>query len=390
VRESNIGNELKDVAHEMMRFGERCVQAGRNWLNERKDEMNNRNNERGGEYRDDDRNRGRSRQAGRYPQYGGQEPQELSESERARGPSMNRSRGEYYGSAQFGERTQRTGADDEAGGDWNYEGGPERFGTSGYSEGNPRAAGVYQRDYSQRSQGVQQQGRQAYGQGYGYDPYGRPRGYGEDSGHARQQSFGSRSQGDYRQDQFRYGGESAGAGGRAPLAGTHYLDEGEMSGYRGGRERGAQEPGTHGSGRSATEPGQYGYGGYGASRRSFRGVGPRSYTRSDERLTEEINERLTDDDDLDATDITVRVSNCKVTLEGVVDQRWMKHRAEDIADSCSGVKEVDNRITVSSAARDPGASYRTSGTSFHTGAGTSAGTGAPGTQNTPPGSTGTH
>jgi hypothetical protein len=98
-------------------------------------------------------------------------------------------------------------------------------------------------------------------------------------------------------------------------------------------------------------------------------MGPKNYTRSDERITEEINERLTDDDDLDAGDITVRVSSGKVTLEGSVDQRWMKHRAEDIADSCSGVKEVDNRIQVSSRSGTLGQS---SGSSL--GSGTRTGT----------------
>jgi hypothetical protein len=53
----------------------------------------------------------------------------------------------------------------------------------------------------------------------------------------------------------------------------------------------------------------------------------------------------------------VRCENGKVTLEGTVEHRWMKHRAEDIAESCSGVKDIDNRITVQSAsAREGGGS----------------------------------
>jgi hypothetical protein len=85
-------------------------------------------------------------------------------------------------------------------------------------------------------------------------------------------------------------------------------------------------------------------------------MGPRSYTRSDERLLEDINERLTEDDYLDATEITVRCVNGVITLEGTVAERWMKHRAEDLADASSGVKQVDNRIQVQSQSQSQGQS----------------------------------
>ncbi|MBT2744940.1 BON domain-containing protein [Lysobacter sp. ISL-42] len=80
--------------------------------------------------------------------------------------------------------------------------------------------------------------------------------------------------------------------------------------------------------------------------RGHRGQGPRRYARSDERITEDLNERLTEDDLVDARDIEVRCSDGKVVLEGEVGARWMKHRAEDLADACGGVKDVDNRIRV--------------------------------------------
>ena len=51
MRESHIGSELKEVAQEAVRFGERCVQAGRNWLNERRGTISNRNNEGRRQYR---------------------------------------------------------------------------------------------------------------------------------------------------------------------------------------------------------------------------------------------------------------------------------------------------------------------------------------------------
>jgi hypothetical protein len=37
----------------------------------------------------------------------------------------------------------------------------------------------------------------------------------------------------------------------------------------------------------------------------------------------------------------------KVTLTGQVDQRWTKHHVEDLVDRCSGVQEIENRLTVS-------------------------------------------
>lgn len=74
------------------------------------------------------------------------------------------------------------------------------------------------------------------------------------------------------------------------------------------------------------------------------GRGPKGYTRSDERIREDICDRLSDDDEVDARDITVTVKNAEVTLEGTVSDRRSKHRAEDIAESVSGVKEVSNHL----------------------------------------------
>src|SRR5690606_7606797 len=81
-------------------------------------------------------------------------------------------------------------------------------------------------------------------------------------------------------------------------------------------------------------------------RGGYRGVGPRDYVRADERIVEEINEQLTDADDLDASSITLKVENGIATLAGSVPQRRMKHRAEDIAVACNGVRDVRNEIQV--------------------------------------------
>jgi osmotically-inducible protein OsmY len=83
-------------------------------------------------------------------------------------------------------------------------------------------------------------------------------------------------------------------------------------------------------------------------RGDYRGKGPKGYTRSDERIKEDVNDRLSDDSSLDASDIEVSVQNCEVTLSGTVNTRWEKRRAEDCAESVSGVKNVENRIKVKS------------------------------------------
>ena len=77
-----------------------------------------------------------------------------------------------------------------------------------------------------------------------------------------------------------------------------------------------------------------------------RGRGPRGYTRSDERIREDVSDRLTDDPYVDASDIDVIVSGGEVTLSGTVDDRRSKHRAEDIAESVSGIRHVQNNLRV--------------------------------------------
>jgi hypothetical protein len=81
---------------------------------------------------------------------------------------------------------------------------------------------------------------------------------------------------------------------------------------------------------------------------SYAGRGPKGYQRSDERLKEEICERLTADPDVDASEIEVSVQNGEVTLEGTVSTRQMKRGAEDCAEAVSGAQQVHNRLRVES------------------------------------------
>jgi osmotically-inducible protein OsmY len=78
--------------------------------------------------------------------------------------------------------------------------------------------------------------------------------------------------------------------------------------------------------------------------RGARGVGPKGYKRSDERISDEVHQRLTDDPWLDASDIGVSVSGGEVTLSGTVESREAKHRAERIVEDLSGVQHVQNNL----------------------------------------------
>lgn len=77
-----------------------------------------------------------------------------------------------------------------------------------------------------------------------------------------------------------------------------------------------------------------------------RGRGPRNYQRSDERIREDVNDRLTDDPHVDASHIEVSVKDREVTLAGTVRNRFEKRHAEDIAEAVSGVTHVQNNLRV--------------------------------------------
>jgi osmotically-inducible protein OsmY len=71
----------------------------------------------------------------------------------------------------------------------------------------------------------------------------------------------------------------------------------------------------------------------------------------DERIRENLNNRLADDTDLDASDIEIGVNNGVVTLRGSVDSLWDKRRAEDIVKSAPGVRGVNNKLRASMASQ---------------------------------------
>ncbi|MCC8363187.1 BON domain-containing protein [Lysobacter sp. A6] len=102
--------------------------------------------------------------------------------------------------------------------------------------------------------------------------------------------------------------------------------------------------------------GYAGQGGWGQDLRmgGYSGVGPKDAARSDDRIQDELHVRLTDADSIDATAVIPVVTDGKVTLNGWVPERWMKHDAEELAHHIRGVKDVDNRIRVGGDPRELG------------------------------------
>ena len=79
---------------------------------------------------------------------------------------------------------------------------------------------------------------------------------------------------------------------------------------------------------------------------SHRGRGPKNYNRSDERVLEDACEHLTRDHGVDASDLEVTVKDGEITLDGQVNTRWEKRRAEDCVHDISGVKHVQNNLRI--------------------------------------------
>jgi hypothetical protein len=88
------------------------------------------------------------------------------------------------------------------------------------------------------------------------------------------------------------------------------------------------------------------YGGPARIRGRFTGRGPKGYSRSDDRIREDVSDRLELHGEIDASEIEVRVESGEVTLEGTVSDRLTKRLAEDVVEDCPGVKQVHNRIRV--------------------------------------------
>jgi hypothetical protein len=74
----------------------------------------------------------------------------------------------------------------------------------------------------------------------------------------------------------------------------------------------------------------------------------------DERIASEVRSRLERHEMVDASRITVHVTNGEVMLMGAADNRFIRQRAEDLAREVEGVSGVMNKIGIQPPSEEPG------------------------------------
>jgi hypothetical protein len=74
--------------------------------------------------------------------------------------------------------------------------------------------------------------------------------------------------------------------------------------------------------------------------------GPKNYTRGDDRIRDEVCDRLWQAGGIDTSDVEVSVAKGEITLSGSVPERPMKYAIEDICDHVGGVVEIHNQLRV--------------------------------------------
>ncbi|TWI01729.1 BON domain-containing protein [Luteimonas cucumeris] len=332
--------EVKAVGQEILQFGARFLQAGKEWFNERRHDMAQRYNQ------DEQRNPGGRDYAGERSQGA---VSRWDDEDGGYGHSQytasQSSYGQQQGQQRYGrERSMGGGHGQNA--QWQPQG-----------QQTPRYGQSLDDEYG-NSRGY---GRQGYGQDYGsqsrdYGASGRDsgwqdRGYGSERGAYQSADYGAGRGRNRDEELSAYGRQGSLGGGRGAYPGNYQAGQYGEDRSREDRWQESHAGGRQGSGyQSMSQPG------YGSSMQhgehysgmvgGFRGRGPKNYSRSDDRITEDLNERLMDADDIDASEVSVRVKDGVATLEGTVQHRWTKHRIEDVAESCSGVKDVENRIRV--------------------------------------------
>jgi hypothetical protein len=78
----------------------------------------------------------------------------------------------------------------------------------------------------------------------------------------------------------------------------------------------------------------------------YSGLGPKGYSRSDDRIWEDICDELTRRADIDPSRLTVRVRNGEVTLEGTVEDLHTRRLVDEIVSDCIGVGQVHNQLQI--------------------------------------------
>jgi osmotically-inducible protein OsmY len=173
---------------------------------------------------------------------------------------------------------------------------------------------------------------------YGYGP-GRQSGGGEWYGPREEyQGYGQEHQ-VYGQRRYAY-----------PERGREDFGRSEYSGWSGESYRDAPSFGGGMGPHEQSWNARQGMGGFEQGRGTMAGrhygKGPRGYKRSDDRLREEISDRLMQHPQIDASEIEVVVKDGDVLLKGTVEDRYVKRMIEDIAEGVLGVKDVTNQVRV--------------------------------------------
>ena len=224
----------------------------------------------------------------------------------------------------FGQGAQRDGAQFEQ--PW---GRGESWGDAeeGNFEGDdPGRYGHQQANHSQQDFGQQR--------GYGQQGYGMG-GYGQSQPNYGQRGSG---RGGYSQGSS-YGTQSGGFAG----GGGDYYGQGNQGQYGQGGNGGSQ--GHTGMGMNYRGEQQWQQGGQQQQQPRF-GKGPKGYKRSDERIKEDVSDRISQMGNVDASDVEIEVKGGEVTLTGSVPSRTMKWQLENLVESVGGVTDVNNQLRI--------------------------------------------
>ncbi len=221
--------------------------------------------------------------------------------------------------------------------------GRSDWGSMGRSDWNEPYTGRGSRGYDEGYQGDQYGTRRS--QYSDYDRYSNPESYERRGNYGNQSNYGSF--GNYG-NAGNYGNQRGyDMGGNYGNSSYRPFEDYGSTGRSYGNEAGRGMTGYS----SERNRGMYGMDYESGATTQHKGKGPKGYQRSDERIKEDVSDRLTDEGSLDATEIQVEVKGSEVVLSGTVNNRRDKRRAEDLAESVSGVKNVENRIRVSETNR---------------------------------------
>jgi hypothetical protein len=306
--------------------------------------------------RRNDRNRDWERERGHEDRgrWGGREDRQTNYGMEGGYRGEQEARG-YYGQGS-GLENQGRGGWDRTGssGDWNREG----YRGSSFGQQHNYGQPGYGQQHSASQGGYDQQGGSSYSPtGYSGQRYGEREHDQEGYGRRRMDLGQDQPAGGAGYERGYVGPAQSASFGRGSGIGRATYGQGTSFGSQESYGASQSPGGFFGDQYGSPQYGNRGYGNYGSygggmgsQMMSGRhvGKGPKGYQRSDERIREDVSERLAQHPEIDATDIEVQVNNGEVTLTGTVEERHIKRMAEDVAEGLSGVKEVHNQLRVRS------------------------------------------